>query len=248
MLHRLIDPLLALPNQWKATAALRNLPDGEYTAVPDVPYVPQFASPDLIREYIHAGLHGRDDPHWPTFGAPDADTYTFWAHRACAIACLKMAVDAFHSAPPESLWSLTEAGIALNGYLTRDAAGNLIDMGWFYEPLVSLAAQRGLTVRGMGYASLPDVCAAIRGRWLVAAAVTPELGEPAFMRGARPLRYDGHFALVYGFRWQGGRCTALLLHNPSGRSAELQKHAVVPAERFYAAYAYRFIAYCKADR
>lgn len=247
-LHRLIDPLLALPNQRRAVAALRGLPDGDYSALPDVPYVAQFASPHLIREYIHADLHGKDDPNWPTFGAPDPDTYTFWAHRACAIACIKMAVDGFGSASPETLWSLTEAGLALNGYLTHDAAGNALDMGWFYDPLVGLANQRGLDVRGMAYASLPDVCAAVRAGWLVAAAVTPEVGEPAFMVGARPQRYDGHFVLVYGFRWQRGRCTALRLHNPSGRSAELQAGAIIPSARFRAAYAYRFIAYRRAAR
>src|SRR5262249_36937900 len=155
------------------------LPDGEYCALPeqDIPYVPQFASPDLIGAYIHRGLHGRDDPNWQTFGAQDSDTYTFWAHRACAIARLKMAADAFSTMNPKrSMWELIEEGIAFGGYRTHNAAGEFVDEGWFYPALVALGQHYGLQVGGMGYASLLDVCMAIRDGWLVAPAVTPELG------------------------------------------------------------------------
>src|SRR5438874_1398008 len=97
-LHRLIDPVRSMPNARRAARHLRDLPDGTYRVPVDVPYVAQFASPDLINAYIHDGLHGRDDPNWASFGASDADTYTFWAHRACAIACVKMAIDAYSTA------------------------------------------------------------------------------------------------------------------------------------------------------
>jgi hypothetical protein len=52
--------------------------------------------------------------------------------------------------------------------------------------------------------------------------------------------------LVYGFRWQAGRCTHILLHNPSGRTADLQAGAVIPAARFQQAFAHRLIAF-RAD-
>jgi hypothetical protein len=237
-MHRWIDPLLALPNHYRAQKRFRNLPDGDHYAVKDVPYVAQFASPDLIYAYIHEGLHGRDDPAWESFGAPDAEVYTFWAHRACAIACIKMAVDACTAAEPRLMWHLIEEGLALNGYRTHDDAGRFVDEGWFYPALVDLAARYGLLASGMAYASVPDVCAAIHDGWLVAAAVTPELGE----RGPL-IRYDGHFVLVYGFTWQSGRCTSLTLHNPSGRYPELRAGAIIPERRFAAAFAHRFIAY-----
>lgn len=242
-MHRLIDPIFSLPNAWRANRTLQGLPTGEYHLPAPIPYVPQFASPERINAYIHEDLHGRDDPAWSTFGAPDPDTYTFWAHRACAIACLKMAVDGFQTALPESMWALTEAGIAQGGYITRDETGAFVDIGWLYAGLVKLAEIRGLTVRGMAYASVLDVCAAIRDGWGVAAAVTPELGEPQSSPHYRLRRYDGHFVLVYGFRWEHERCTHLLLHNPSGRSAEMQAEAVIPVGRFRAAFAHRFIAF-----
>jgi hypothetical protein len=90
----------------------------------------------------------------------------------------------------------------------------------------------------MAYASVLDVCAAIRDGWLVAAAVTPELGE----RGPL-IRYDGHFVLAYGFTWRAGRCINLTLHNPSGRYPELRAGAIIPVRRFGAAFAHRYIAF-----
>ncbi|MCC7450595.1 MAG: C39 family peptidase [Anaerolineae bacterium] len=237
-LHRWIDPVRSWPNGRRAARELGDLPDGAYRIGVDVPYVPQFASPDLIRAYIHDGLHGRDDPNWHTFGADDADTYTFWAHRACAIACVKMAVDAYGKTTPRPMWQWVEEGLSLGGYRVHDEAGNFVDIGWYHAALVQLAERYGLRVRGMGYASLPDVCLAIRDGWLVAAGVTPDLGERGPLR-----RYDGHFVLVYGFTWQAGRCVSVMLHNPSGRYPELQAGAVIPADRFRAAFAHRFIAF-----
>jgi hypothetical protein len=237
-LHRLVDPIRSLPNQRRASLKLRELPDGEYRAPVEVPYVPQFASPALIRAYIHDGLHGQDDPNWAVFGATDPALYTFWAHRACAIAVLKMAVDAYGTSVPRSMWDLVQQGLALGGYLAHDAAGQLVDEGWFYPALEALGAQHGLHVRGMAYASALDVCLAIREGWLVAPAVTPEIGERGPLR-----RYDGHFVLAYGFTWQAGRPSSLLLHNPSGRYPELQAGAVIPFSRFRAAFAHRFMAF-----
>lgn len=237
-LHRLADPIRSLPNGWRASLRLRDLPDGEHRAAVEVPYVPQFASPALIPAYIYDGLHGRDDPNWPAFGAADAETYTFWAHRACAIAVLKMAVDGFRTSAPRSMWDLVQEGLALGGYLTHDASGALVDEGWFYPALAALGAQHGLQVRGMAYASALDVCLAIRDGWLVAPAVTPEIGERGALR-----RYDGHFVLAYGFTWQAGYPSSLLLHNPSGRYPELQAGALIPFRRFRAAFAHRFMAF-----
>src|SRR5258706_9988504 len=163
-MHRLLDPLLSIPNRRRAAQHLSQLPDGDYS-IPNVPYVAQFATPELINSYIHEQLHGRDDPNWQSFGSDDVDAYTFWAHRACAIACVKMAVDAFSSSAPRSMWELVEQGLALDGYRTHDVSGNFVDEGWFYPALIKLAAQHGLETYGMAYASTLDVCAAVQAGW-----------------------------------------------------------------------------------
>ena len=142
------------------------------------------------------------------------------------------------TAPTCTMWQLVEEGLSLGGYRTHDEHGVFVDEGWFHPALVKLAERHGLQVGGMAYASTLNVCAAIHAGDLVAAAVTPELGESGRLR-----QYDGHFVLVHGFTWQAGRCTSLTLHNPSGRCAALQANAAIPAERFRAAFAHRFITF-----
>lgn len=237
-LHPRVDPLLSQRDQWRARRALTGLPGGDYRAPVSVPYRAQFASPDLIHAYIHAGFDGTLDPNWRVFGANDPVEYAFWAPRVCALACLQMAIAAFSPGHEPTLWQLVKHGLDERGYTVRDANGNWIDEGWTYPALVKLAARYGLRAEGYGYASHLRLCALIRGGALVMASVTPEIGE----RAPQPGRYGGHFVLVTGFTWQGGAPIAFELHNPSGRYPELQAQAVIPAERFGAAYAYRLIA------
>jgi hypothetical protein len=239
-MHRLLDPILSAPSRLRAMNTLKRLraPDGTFYAVRDVPYVPQFASPDLIDAYIYRGLQGRDDPNWQHYGAPDPDTYTFWAHRACAIACLKMAIDAFETALPESMWSLIEQGRALGGYIVHDQDGQFIDMGWYHEPLVRLASAHGLEVAGRAYASVADICTRIHAGWLVAPAVSPSIGETGRIK-----QYDGHFVVAYGVKWRAGWPESLVIHNPSGRVATLRAGAEIPIQRFASAFAHRYMAF-----
>ncbi len=237
-LHPLVDPLLSLPDGWRSARSLHNCADGEYSVPVSVPYFPQFASPERIDAYIHEKYDGASDPRWHEFGAEDPADYVFWAPRVCALACLKMAIEAFRPNVRPSLWELVQQGLAVNGYTVRDEQGNWVDRGWTVHAQVHLASHYGLRVQGHAYASPLSICQAVRDEWLVAAAVTPELGE----REPSGTRYGGHLVLVYGFRWAGGKPTHYLLHNPSGRFPELQAHAVIPARRFHDSFAHRFIA------
>lgn len=237
-LHPALDPWLSLPDERRARRALAGLADGEYHAVAQVPYYAQFASPNRIAAYIHEGYDGTQDPNWHTFGADDPVEYAFWAPRVCALACLKMAIEAFYPERRPTLWELVQKGLAHGGYTVRDAAGNWVDEVWTYRAQVALAAEYGLQAAGQGYASPLSICRAIREGALVAASVTPEIGE----RAPRAGRYGGHLVLVYGFEWRAGRPAAYRLHNPSGRYPELQAGARIPADRFRAAFAYRLIA------
>lgn len=238
LVHRLCDPPLVWPNAIRSRHQLRHLADGEYRSPVDVPYVPQFASPDYIRSYIHKGFHGRDDPAWRSFGAPDPDQYDFWARRVCALACLKMAAKAFDEAQQPTLWELVQRGLAYGGYRAHDERGKLVDEGWFYHAIVKLAAEHGLRAIGRGYVSIYEICRLVLDGWLVALSVSPELGEHGPVR-----RYGGHMILVYGFIWQNGHPKGLMVHNPSGRYTELQANALIPADRFQQAFAQRLIAF-----
>jgi hypothetical protein len=130
------------------------------------------------------------------------------------------------------------AGLEINGYSAGDGQGDRTDEGWYYHAQVHLAERYGLEAVGRSYISPLTICEYLRDGWLVAAVVSPELGE----RQPSHRRYGGHLVLVYGFAWKNGRPTHYSLHNPSGRYPELQAAAAVPAKRFNALFAHRFIA------
>lgn len=239
-LHRLLDPLMAWRKGVGWRSKLAELPDGEYRVPFDVPYIPQFASPERINDYIHHGYDGTQDPNWTVFGSSDPQDYAFWSHRVCALAVIKMAIEAYHpnnSSP--TLWQLTQEGLAEGGYVVRDEQGHWIDEGWYFTAQVKLAAKYGLHMKGYSYASPLGICYHVWQGHLVAATVTPELGE----QKPQSRRYGGHSVLLHGFRWRAGRPTHYLLHNPSGRYPELQATAWIPARKFQQAYAYRFAAF-----
>ncbi|MBI5929545.1 MAG: hypothetical protein HY862_09565 [Chloroflexi bacterium] len=239
-LHRFIDPLLAWRNGAEWRSKLADLPDGEYRVSLDVPYIPQFASPERINDYIHHGYDGMHDPNWAVFGSPDPQEYAFWSHRVCALAVIKMAIEAHQpNTPAPTLWQLTQAGLAEGGYVVCDTQGRWVDEGWYFAAQVKLAAQYGLQLTGYSYASPLGICYHLWQGHLVAATVTPELGE----HKPQTRRYGGHSVLLHGFRWEGGHPTDYLLHNPSGRYLELQANVWLPAQKFQQAYAYRFAAF-----
>lgn len=237
-LHPWLDPVVSLPDHWRVQRSLGSLANGEYCAEVQVPYYAQFASPERIHDYIHAGYDGAQDPNWSLFGAKDPADYAFWAPRVCTLACIKMAAEAFQPSVRPSLWELVKAGLDVNGYTVRDGQGRWVDEGWYYHAQVHLASYCGLKAVGRSYVSPLTICDYIRDGWLVAASVSPELGE----RQPRDRRYGGHLVLVYGFTWENGHPTRYYLHNPSGRYPELQAHAAVSSERFKGQYAYRFVA------
>lgn len=237
-LHPILDPLLSLPDSVRSRLSLIRLPDGTHQANVTVPYYSQFASADRVCDYIHNDFDGTEDPNWRLFGAREAADYVFWAPRICALAVLKMAIEAFHPNKRLSLWQLVVEGLKLDGYTVRDERGRWIDQGWYVETQIQLAEQYGLLAEPHGYVSSLSICKLIKQGWLIAATVTPEIGE----RTLTGEQYGGHLVLVYGFEWQQGRPTHYHLHNPSGRFPELQANARIPAEQFHNAFAHRLIA------
>lgn len=233
--HQLIDPVLAWRNSHAIQRHLSHLSDGIYRVQYDVPYVPQFASPEHINDYIHHQYDGTTDPNWGTFGAENPSDYAFWSHRVCALACLKMAIHAQSGQAP-TLWELVQKGLQYDGYRVYDDQGRMIDEGWYVAAQIRLAADYGLEMLGHSYAPLVAMCQPILDDHLIAAAVSPEVGE----RQPNWRRYGGHLVLIYGFEWRDGRLYNLHLHNPSGRYPELQAGAVVPVRRFRKLYANRF--------
>jgi len=128
---------------------------------------------------------------------------------------------------------LTDAGIQLGGYISHDKNGKLIDKGWYYKPLIRLAAKYDLKGKLFSSLSIQNVCAEILKKHFVVASVNPEV-----------IRYDkaesdgigGHVVLVHGFKWENGVCAGFYLHNPSGK-AEKTRIAFIPINVFKKAFA-----------
>ena len=234
-LHPALDPWLSLPDERRARRALAGLADGEYHAVAQVPYYAQFASPNRIAAYIHEGYDGTQDPNWHTFGADDPVEYAFWAPRVCALACLKMAIEAFYPERRPTLWELVQKGLAHGGYTVRDAAGNWVDEGWTYRAQVALAAEYGLQAAGQGYARrCRSAARSARARWW---------RHPSRRRSGARRVPGGMGAICAGVRLRVARrpqqptgCTTL---QAATRAAS---GGTIPADRFRAAFAYRLIA------
>lgn len=116
-------------------------------------------------------------------------------------------------------------------------AGEWLDYGWIYEPMLRVASRYGLAGEISTSLALEDVCAAVMRPALVIASVNPH-----HVRGERldePLQPGGHLVVVVGFETSAGACEAVICHNPSGTSAELCEAAPIPVEVFRRAFAGR---------
>ncbi|MBI2469119.1 MAG: C39 family peptidase [Candidatus Rokubacteria bacterium] len=213
------------------------LPGGRTLLPRAVPYVPQFASPDLTADILAGRLDPAADPRWAESGYPSVAAYAFWAPRLCGIACLMMAIRAVRPAFAGSLAALATECAGEGGYVLWDAAGRWVDYGWVYEPMLRVARRYGLEGAVSTALGFEDVCAAVLRDVLVIASV-----NPSHVRGQRlvePFDPGGHLVVVVGFDAAGGRCEAVLCHNPSGTTAATREAGRVEAAVFRRAFAGR---------
>lgn len=196
-----------------------------------VPYCSQYASPELIRAFIHQGLDPATDPNWASYGAQSPQEYAHWALRACGVVCVKMAADALNGAGSGPVMDWVRAGLAVDGYLTEirpDRPDKPVEKGWKHIALARLLIDRGYDARLAADLTVDRIAGYIRDDRLVIASVTSELGESG------PLtRRSGHLVVIFGVTVDdAGQVTHLILHNPSGRTATLREGARIATGRF----------------
>lgn len=204
-----------------------------------VPYVCQYASPDLVRAFVYGERPLESDPGWQAYGAASAEEYAHWARRACGVVCVKMAVDALTRRPSGSVMDWVRAGLALDGYLVAlhpDRRDQPIEKGWKHSALADLARTHGLDAELVSGLSISDLPELIRRDYLLIASVSSELGE-----ADHPItRSSGHLVVVLGVELdERGAASAVIVHNPSGRTLAMQAHASIDAERFAQAFSGR---------
>ena len=210
-------------------------------ALERLPYAAQVASPDLAARIFVDGMDPALDPRWRESGADSPQEYAYWTGRACGVACVKMCVEAF-GGPDLPLVEWAHRGVALGGYLSEPRPdGSQAERGWLHSALADLMRAEGLQAEPRPLA-VEDYPALIAAGSLVIASVSYEIGTqlPVTRRG-------GHLVVVYGLELQNGQVSTLILNNPSGRTADMQAGARIPAMRFAQGYTGRAIVVRRAD-
>lgn len=201
-----------------------------------VPYTAQVISLELAEAILTETIPGESDPRWAESGAQTPAEYAYWTQRACGVACLKMCVDALGGAE-RSLVEWANAGLAIRGYLVNTAPdGQIQEIGWRHAALAELCHAEGFSAEVLP-AALHEIAAHLRCGRLVIASVSYELGTLGAVT-----KKGGHLVVVTGAKLDdSGALTHLTINNPSGRHAHLRTGAVIPVERFEAAYTGRII-------
>jgi hypothetical protein len=201
-----------------------------------VPYYAQIASPELAEAIFTNGLDPLLDPRWAESGAETPQEYAYWVDRACGVACLKMAVEAL-GGPAVSLVEWARLGVEKGGYLIRrDEKGDAHEVGWVHAALAGMAREAGLESQAKA-ADLAEICDHLRRGTLVIASVSYQAGDDRLEITHR----GGHLMVVIGAEVDESGPLTFTVNNPSGRRAELQAGARLPAARFAQAFSGRVI-------
>lgn len=205
-----------------------------------VPYVCQFATPELVRAFIYGEREIGSDPNWAAYGAESPQEYAHWAVRACGVVCVKMAAEAISGKPSLTVIEWVKAGLAIDGYLVElrpERADRPVEKGWKHTALAQLLISAGCYARLATELPLVDIAAHIQADRLLIASVSSELGEEG-----QVTRNSGHLVVVHGIEVSDqGQVSRVIVHNPSGRTAALRQAARIPAGRFAEAFSGRGI-------
>jgi hypothetical protein len=207
----------------------------------ELPYVCQFASPELVHAFVYGEREIESDPRWAEYGAVDAAEYAHWARRSCGVVCIKMAVEGITGFTPQPVMDWVREGLAINGYLTElraDRPERPIEKGWKHASLAELAQRHGCPAALIRDVTAADLAAQVRAGRVVIASVSSEMGEDGEIT-----RNSGHLVLVIGVAMDAaGRIVEVIVHNPSGRMSALQCGARLAVERFMRGFSGRGIA------
>jgi hypothetical protein len=198
----------------------------------DIPYVSQFASPELTGEIVAGRMRLQDDPRWRESAATSADEYARWAGAGCGMACLQMLLGAL-GRPSAGLVELGRDCERYGGYRTREDGG--LD-GLYYAGFAAFVmSELGLDARVAAPLRLADLVQAVAGDHVVLASVNKAIRTPA----EPPPGRGGHLVLVID---ADPALRRLCFHNPSGHHPSTQRNVWLDTERFQPFYASRGIA------
>ncbi|WP_413508345.1 hypothetical protein [Serratia proteamaculans] len=194
-----------------------------------VPYVCQWATPELAADLIAGRVTLADDVNWARSGARDRAEYIEWANHVCGMACLRMVLSHRDGeAPP--LLELARRSLPYGAYVRE---GERIK-GLIYAPFVEYVREQFALeseVRvGIEPEDLPQVLS--QRRYFIA-SVHPGIRRPE----QTPPQRGGHLVLV-----TAAEADCVTFHNPSGDSPATRQQVTLPMSSFGRFFAGRGIA------
>ncbi|CAI1658270.1 hypothetical protein [Serratia proteamaculans] len=194
-----------------------------------VPYVCQWATPELAADLIAGRVTLADDVNWARSGARDRAEYIEWANHVCGMACLRMVLSHRDGEAP-SLLELARRSLPYGAYVRE---GERIK-GLIYAPFVEYVREQFALeseVRvGIEPEDLPQVLS--QRRYFIA-SVHPGIRRPE----QTPPQRGGHLVLV-----TAAEADCVTFHNPSGDSPATRQQVTLPLSSFGRFFAGRGIA------
>jgi hypothetical protein len=190
----------------------------------EVPYVCQWATPELAADLIAGRATLAEDANWALSGAANRAEYVEWANHVCGMACLKMVLTHRDGTAPQLL-ELARRSLPYGAYV-RD--GERIK-GLIYAPFVVFVREQ-FTLTAEVQVDLDEHQLPLlleQHRYFIA-SVHPGIRQHALQPPAR----GGHLVLVFA-----ADRYSVTFHNPSGDSlANRQKVTMSLADfgRFFA--------------
>ena len=108
LVSRLMYGIIA-PISSRHNAAETDRPLMDQPGIPSIPYACQFASRELVRDFLEEGRPLESDPAWQTYGAQSPAEYAHWALRSCGVVCVKMAVEGLAGLTPRPVMEWVQA-------------------------------------------------------------------------------------------------------------------------------------------
>ncbi|MBC3378533.1 hypothetical protein H8I69_05295 [Serratia fonticola] len=196
---------------------------------PEVPYVCQWATPELAADLIAGRATLADDANWVQSGAVSQAEYVEWGNHVCGMACLKMVLTHRDgTAPP--LLELARRSLPYGAYV-RD--GERIK-GLIYTPFVAFVREQfALTAEVLVNIDEHQLSPLLEQHRYFIASVHPSIRQPS---GQPPAR-GGHLVLVFAVDRH-----SVTFHNPSGDNLGSRQKVTMPLTDFGRFFAGRGIA------
>ena len=194
-----------------------------------VPYVCQWATPELAADLIAGRVTLADDVNWARSGARDRAEYIEWANHVCGMACLRMVLSHRDGEAP-SLLELARRSLPYGAYVRE---GERIK-GLIYAPFVDYVREQFALESEVRVGIEPeDLPLVLSQRRYFIASVHPGIRQPS----QTPPQRGGHLVLV-----TAAEVDRVTFHNPSGDSPATRQQVTLPLSSFGRFFAGRGIA------